>query len=131
MSEVLNKELALVEVTKWLDCKKVKEKKRVAYKEAIESLVDAVSEGTLILNDDFSFTHRLDFPVGTDGLIKEFNYKARLDVSTIQKYANGATGGDARVLATISALTAQPKELVSKMDTEDYGIASSVAIFFL
>lgn len=127
----LSKELAIEEVNKWLDFKKVKEKKRVAYKDAIEGLADAISEGSLILNEDFTFTQTLDFPVGADKQFKTLNYKARIDVATIQKYMNGVSTGDGRILATIAALSGQAKEVVSKMDTEDYSVASSVAIFFL
>lgn len=130
MSKV-SKEVATEEVNKWLDYKKVKEKKRVAYKDAIESLADAISEGALVLNEDFSLTQTLDFPVGADKQFKSLDYKPRIDVSTIQKYMNGVTGGDGRILATIAALSGQAKEVVAKMDTEDYSVASSVAIFFL
>ncbi len=127
----VSKEIAEKEIEKWLDFKKVKAKKKEAYKDAIESLVDAVSEGSLVLNEDFSLTHKLIFPVGNEGAFKDLTYKPRIDVATIQKYANGATSGDARVLSTIAALSGQASTIISKMDTEDYGIASSVAIFFL
>lgn len=125
------KEVAELEINKWLDYKRVKDKKREAYKDAIETLIDAVSEGYLVVNEDFTLTHSLAFPVGAEGAFKELVYKPRIDVATIQKYANGAIGGDARVLATIAALSGQATTIISKMDTEDYGIASSVAIFFL
>lgn len=127
----INREVSEQEVQKWLDFKKVKSKKRESYKDAIESLVDAISEGCLVLNEDFSFTHTLDFAIGADKQIKTLDYKARIDVSTIQKQMTGASTGDARVLGTIAALSGQAKEVVSKLDTEDYSVASSVAIFFL
>lgn len=127
----ISKEVATEEVNKWLDYKKVKSKKREAYKDAIESLSDAISEGALILNEDFSFTQNLDFPVGSDKQIKSLEFKARVDVATIQKYMNGVSTGDGRILATIAALSGQEKAVVSKLDTEDYSVASSVAIFFL
>ncbi len=72
------------------------------------------------------------FPIGKEEVkIKELVYKPRIDVATIVKYANGSTGGDARILATLAALSGQAKEVVSLLDTEDNSIANSVAIFFL
>lgn len=127
----ISKEVAIEEVNKWLDYKKIKEKKRIAFKEAIESLVEAVCDGCLVLKEDFTFTQMLEFPVGANKEFKSLDYRPRIDVSTIQKYANGATTGDARILATLAALSGQAKEVIAKMDTEDYSVASSIAIFFL
>lgn len=127
----ISKELAVLEIEKWLDFKKVKPKKREAYKDAIESLTDYVAEGILVLNEDFSLTQNLDFPIGIEKQFKSLDYKARIDVSTLQRQMSGVSTGDGRILATIAALTGQEKAIVSKMDTEDYSVASSIAVFFL
>ncbi len=129
--EAISKEVAIIEVEKWLDFKKVKPKKREAYKDAIESIADAMCEGSLVLNEDFSLTQTLDFPIGAEKQFKSLDFKPRVDVSTIQTQMNGVTGADARILGTIAALTDKAKGIISKMDTEDYSVASSVAIFFL
>jgi hypothetical protein len=131
----IGRDIATLEVEKWLDHKKVKEKKRTAYEDAIETLVDAVCEGSLIVNDDFTLKTKLDFPLGIDGTIKEFVFKSRVDINTVNAQMTGVKPGDggARILATIAALTGQSKSVLGKMDSgsEDYNIASSIALFFL
>jgi hypothetical protein len=42
-----------------------------------------------------------------------------------------ASDGDGRVCAYVAALSSQPKEVIKHLDTEDYAIATAVAVFFL
>ena len=127
----VSKEIAEIEIKKWLDVKKVRDTKRESYKESVATLVEAMCSGNLVLNEDNSLTHTLLFPVGADNAFKTLTYKSRLDVNTRMKYSEGVIGGEPRIVATIAALTGQGNLIIASMDTEDYGIASSVAIFFL
>ncbi len=54
-------------------------------------------------------------------------------MSTIHSHLQGVKPSDAdgRVGAYIAALTSTPKAVINCLDTEDYGIAQSIAIFFL
>ena len=127
----VSKEIAEIEIKKWLDVKKVRDTKRESYKESVATLVEAMCSGNLVLNEDNSLTHTLLFSVGADNAFKTLTYKSRLDVNTRMKYSEGVIGGEPRIVATIAALTGQGNLIIASMDTEDYGIASSVAIFFL
>lgn len=134
MATKIAKDIAAQEVQGWLDFKKIKEKKQESYKDQIEVLVDAVSEGTLEINPETkNITQNLDFPIGSEMKVSKLEYKPRLTVGEIQSHMGGvkATDADGRITAYVAALTNQPKELIKKLDTEDNSIAQSIAIFFL
>lgn len=126
-------EQATLEITEWLDYKKVSEKKREAYKESIDSLIEAVSEGALIVNEDKTLTHELKFEIGEEMKISKLTYKPRLSMGKIHNHMQGVktTDGDGRILAYVSALSDQTKGLIKGMDTEDYAISQAVAVFFV
>jgi hypothetical protein len=136
MSEVVSYEQARDEVNGWLDYKKVKEKKREAYKDAIDTLVDGVKDGTLSIAEDMKITHALAFPVedSTGKIVfDKLEYKARLSVGEIGERTKGvkAADTDGRIMAHVSALTGKAIGLLNKMDTEDNSIAQSIAVFFV
>lgn len=130
MSKV-SMDIAKNDVEKWLTFKKVNDKKREAFKVNIDAIAESISEGILILNEDFSFTHKLLFPIGEEAKVNELKYKARLSVNELQNALSGKSGMDARILATAAALSNQPKKVVESMDTEDYNVAGSIAVFFV
>lgn len=130
----ISREIAEAEINSWLDYKKINEKKRNNYKDNIESLIDAVSEGVLSVNPETKeLIHVLSFPIGEEMKVNKLEYKPRLTVGAVQSHLNGvkATDADGRIIAYVAALTSQPKELIKKMDTEDNSVAQSIAIFFL
>ena len=130
---IITKEQADQEIASWLDNKGVRPKKREAYKASIESLEDAISEGDLVLNEDFTLTQKLKQPTSGDVPITSLTYKARLTVGEVKKKMENVKPGDpdARIIALVSALTTQPKGVIEALDTDDYGIAQNIALFFV
>ena len=131
---VLSRKKAEEEVNKWLDAKRVSTSRREDYKPHIEAITGCLERGELRLGTGNVFTHTLLFPVGEGAAaITELNYKPRVTVATIQHHMQGVKSGDgsARIGATIAALTGQPRAIIEKLDTEDYGIANYIVIFFL
>ena len=126
-------EIAEKEISEWLDYKKITQQKREAQEGSIKTLVNSLVDGSLSLKEDKTFVHELFFPIGSDSKITKFEYKPRVHQGLIQKHMEGfkSTDFDARMNATIAALTANPKDIVKSMDTEDFSIASSIAIFFV
>jgi hypothetical protein len=126
-------EVATQEVEKWLDYKKISDNKRGVREENIKALIEGVSEGILVLNEDFSFTHTLKFQIEGELPITKLSYKPRLKVASVHNHMQGvkASDGDGRVCAYVAALSSQPKEVIKHLDTEDYAIATAVAVFFL
>lgn len=137
----VTKEVAAAEIKSWLDFKKINEQKRLRNKSSVESLVDAMVEGTLSLTEDKVFEHHLKFPL-TPAVQKEgapsppmskITYKPRLAMSEVHTRLQQVKSEDAdgRVACYISAISGQPMAIVRAMDSEDYGIGQSIAIFFL
>lgn len=132
----VSEEVAFKEVTKWLDFKKVDEKKRGENKDNIESLAHSISMGYLTLDKDMNFIQKLKFPIEADDktvVASEFKYKPRLRMAEIDKKTTNikATDPFALIGAYISALTETNTGVVKQMETEDYRVAQSIAVFFL
>ena len=127
-------DVAIEEVNKWLDYKRVNDKKRESYKENIETLVDAVADGYLRLNqEDHKFILELKFPTDGESPVKSLEFKPRIKVSQVHQHLQGvkSTDADGRLLAYVAALTSQPSGIIKGLDTEDYNVALAIAIFFL
>jgi hypothetical protein len=133
MAKVLTKEMAIADVNRWLDYKKIGDKKRSEKQDHIEALVEAVSEGDLIVEENCTITQKLKFPTEGGLSVSEFVYKPRVSAETVIVHMNGVkpTDIDNRIVANIAALTSQPKAIIKKLDTEDLSIAQSIVIFFL
>ena len=131
--EAISKELALQEVEKWLDFKKVSANKRESYKDNIDSIANSISDGILVLNEDFTITQNLLFPFGVERKIEKLSYKPRLTTGQVYNHMQGikASDVDGRLQAYICALTGSVKEIVKQLDTEDNAVAQNIAIFFL
>lgn len=130
------KEVAQSDVEKWLDYKKVRASRREQNKAHVDNLIAAVSDGVLVVNEDKTITQNLSFPVqdkdGKDAF-EALEYKPRIATSIVGMHLQGVNQEDnyGRVSAYVAALTGKPKALVMKLDTEDFGVASSIAVFFV
>jgi len=126
-------EVAQAEVDKWLDHKKINERKRADKKDSIEALVNAVSDGDLVLNEKMELVQALKFPFENEQKVLALVYKPRINVKEIHSKLTGVKtdnlGG--MITAYIAALTGQPAALIGALDTEDYAIGQAVAIFFI
>lgn len=125
------KDLAEKEVNAWLDFKRVKAKKREENESSIETLIDGFECGALSLNPETKeLKLKLGFPIGDSQ--GELVFKPRLKVGEAHKQLQGvsASNVDGRILAYVSALTNTNSGVIKDMDTEDYTIAQSIAIFF-
>ncbi len=133
----ISREQATNEVNDWLNYKKINERKREAYVESIETLIDGIESGSLSINEEKTFIQVLNFPIGTDGTdtlaVKTLEFKPRLKLSTVHLHLQGvkSTDADGRLIAYVAALTSKPKDLIKAMDTEDFSIGQAIAIFFL
>jgi hypothetical protein len=128
--KTVDPEMAMNEVEKWLDFKRCSAKKREDSKDAIQTLADGISDGLLILNEDFSLTQTLLFSVGE---IKMLKYRARLKMSDIEQWTANIKAGNTHALIRgyVCALTECISSVIKELDTEDNRIAQSVATFFL
>lgn len=128
----VNRETAVEELNKWLDAKRITGNKRKSNEEIEEELIDAIEDGWLVLNDDFTFTQRLKFPIQGTTEINELKHAFRVKVGELNAKLRGVKTDDivGRVLTYVSVLTDQPKGIIGALDTADYSVASSIATYF-
>jgi len=133
MSKV-SEEVAIQEVNKWLDAKKVSPEKREENQKSIDELVNYVKSGNIIVKDDLKLTQILNFEIGEEDKINEFNYRNRISLDDIHKRLIGAgvKAGDVdgRIRVYVAALTDKPYATIGKLDSSDWSVASTIAGFF-
>lgn len=132
--KAVSKEIAIAEVNKWLEFKKISSHKIEEKKDSIDELIQNIEDGLLVLNEDFSFTQTLKFPIGEgDVSIKTLTYKPRINVNKIKPYLQTVkpTDVDGRYSGYIAALTSQSLAIVDMIDTEDNSLARTFAGFFI
>jgi len=128
--EKVNFETATKEVEKWLDFKKIKPRRREQLQALIDTLVDSVQVGQLVLEDEMSFRMTLDFPVAE---MSELKFKPRITDAELSKYKRNIKGADAwdtQQLVLLCGLTEQTTEIIKRMDTNDRNTADAIIIFF-
>lgn len=120
-------------VNKWLDFKRVKPLTREDFKDNIRSIVRAVADGVLSVDENHALVHQLIFPIGEGEKYKVFKYKPRLSDRDKTPYMKGVslTDGKALTYATIAALANIPRGIIAAMDAEDMRIARAIAVFFI
>lgn len=129
----VTKSVARKDIVRWLDFKKVNEKKREDSEDSIEELINAICDGNIIVKEDCTIEHTLIFPQGEGGMIKVLTYKPRLKMSEIEARSAKVKPGNSQeiIRAYICALTEQPSAIIKELDTEDNRISRSIASFFL
>jgi hypothetical protein len=129
----VSEELARQEVEQWLQFKRVDADKIEENKDQIESLVKAISNGHLEMGENYVFKQTLKFPLQNEQSVTELTYKPRVTIADIKTRTQNVKSGDmyGLIVAHIAALTSENSAVVLKLDTEDYKVASAIAIFFL
>lgn len=123
-------EVAKAEVKKWLDTKRIGQSERDAREFQIETLQSAVTDGLLKLNENNEWEQKLNFPL-TDVSVDKLKFKNRMTANENIAASANAGGNPQLVMSCfISHLTGEASELIRKMDTVDYKIASAIGIFF-
>ena len=128
--EKVNLETATKDVERWLDYKKVKPRRREQFQAFIDTLVDAVQVGQLVLEDDMTFKMNLDFPVAETS---ELKFKPRISDTQLSNYKRNIKGADAwdtQQLVLLCGLTDQSTAIIKGMDTSDRNTADAIIIFF-
>jgi lambda repressor-like predicted transcriptional regulator len=135
---VMTEDMAREEILAWLKKKGVKNRKIEAQTEhkTIDALVEAIMEGELIVGDDGNLHQILSQPLDPqDAESKKLIYKPRLKLGKMRRIQEsmGASPKDmtAGMLAYVAAATDTPVKLLDEMDSKDWGLASTISIFFM
>lgn len=132
-SNKVERSVAELEVTDWLDKKKVSSSVREANKDSVELLIDCICDGELVKDDKNNLDYTLKHPFGDEEKVTKMSFKPRLNDKMLKPYLNGVKTNDAegRLLAYISALTTVPRAILENMDSVDKKVAMAIVIFFL
>lgn len=131
---VLSRHDAQEKSKNWLDAKKVKPGKRENFEDNIEDMIDGFQTGQLVLNDDNTIELHLIFPKETDAVtIKSLMFKSRITPADKRPYMKKVKPGDVRanLVAIACALTGQGTGIIESLDTEDFELVSTIALFFI
>lgn len=133
---IIVEETAIQDFERWLDYKKVKNKKRADNKEQEEVIVDAIMDGSLIVEKDCYIEFKLDFPLENEKnepTFESFKFKPRIKVFELNSKLKGVKSSDVdgRIVAYIAAVTGQNAGIIKKLDTQDYNICQAVIMYFL
>lgn len=132
----INREIAEKEVAKWLDGRKVKDKKREELSDTIEQIIGYFEEGVLRLSDGNVLVQNLDFPLeNSEGTVtvKELKYVPRVTVKKVNQSMNGVKTGDLQgtLVGYTVALTGQVRAVIESLDLDDYKVSQAISMFFL
>lgn len=130
----VSKEVAEMEVSAWLDHKKMSSKRREEKKEAIESLVSFIQEGKISIHPEtFEITQHLMFEIGNQTKIKELKWKPFGNVGKVQIYMKDVSSTDftGNAIAHACAQTGQSKNIINSLDSEDIAVVKVISIFFM
>lgn len=135
MENLVSKNVAESEIQKWLDVRKVSDKKRELYSDTISELVTAVEEGRLTVEDDGTLVQKLEFPMGENKSIVTLRFAPRVTIYDVRQATSAlnakANDPDARLIAYIAASTKMAVNVVQRLDTIDYSTSTNIALFFL
>lgn len=130
----ISKDVATEDFEKWLDYKRISDRLREKNQDSEETLIGAIEDGLLTVNEDMTLTQRLQFPTEGDSPITELKYKPRLKMFEKENAVKGIkpTDADGRMRGYIQQLTGAPKGVIQKLEAgDDVQIAQAIAFYFL
>jgi len=130
---VISHEIAEKEVKQWLANKGIRKRKVEESADTIEILVEAVQDGDISFGDDGRIEQLLSHPIGDNADIKKLVYNDRISLQQVRDKLKGLKSNDldGRVLAYVASATNKPIPLLNKIDTSDWSLAQSIAVFFM
>ena len=134
--EVMPFEVALEDVSAFLDKKKIYPKRRAFLNSMAEIVAEAVQYGQVVINDDGSITQKLLDPINDqkgNPVLTELKYKARVEPATINKLLqeNKLPGNDGRTMVYTTAYTGEPAAMINKLEPTDRNTCDAITLFFV
>lgn len=132
MKEKVDLEKAQNEFNTWLDHKRVSNSKRESLKDVQDEIIDAIVDGTLVINPEtFEIVYTLKFPP-EKGDLNTITFKPRVSTGVIDSKLRGVALNDApgRVRAYACAVTGLVPNDFRVLDTADWSIVSDIVAYF-
>lgn len=129
----VSKEVAIKDITEWMDVRKVKDYKRTELEASIKTVVSCIEEGSLVRESEGNkLVYELAFPIGVNEQVKTLVFKDRLSMTDRQEYMKDVKPGDTegRYIAIAAALTGNSSALIRGLDSGDWDVVFSISLFF-
>lgn len=131
--EKIDLKTAKAEFDKWAEAKKLSKKILEKHKDDEETIIDAIQEGVLVLDEELMFTQYLNFPIEKISLT-QLTYPLRITEGELSASTKGIRGVDDLIgqmaIGYVSALTGEVKSHIRALDSVDMAIAKAIAAFF-
>lgn len=130
----VDREVAISEVNKWLDYKQIDDATREANDDSIKKLVNAISDGYLVLNkDNFHFSYTLKFPTDGEDPVTALEFKSRINMALAHNRMQNIKPNDflGMLFAYASALTGKPMGVIKAIDSVDNSVVQAITVFFM
>ena len=136
MENAIAQEIAEKDVQRWMDFKNLKPRKREERQAEIETIIESICDGDLILDKEFNFIQTLRNPVVDNegkSILKEFKFKPRLLLEDVEPFLMNvkSTNMIGMLAAYTSALTGVGAGLTKKIDTDENKTTQAIVMFFL
>lgn len=135
MEDKVSKEVATKEIDALLDSLDVPKETREfgTVKPYVDSLINSVMKGRLIINDNETVTQKLIHPLA-DGATTEIEYDFRFEIGAYNSKTKGTTSDKEIewIVARLSLLSIKelPTTVFMKMKRADYHVAKALTVFF-
>jgi hypothetical protein len=130
----VSEEIAIQDFERWFESKRLPETKRRDEFIGIEKeMIEGICDGSLIVNDDFTITLKLAFPLSEPNEVSELKFVHRMATGVLQSktaYVKDPKDQAGKLTATIAALTGQVGGIIRALDPVDFGKAGCVASYF-
>jgi hypothetical protein len=128
---VVSIETATADVNKWLDHVGVRKTERAAHDFFINHMIESVTLGHLIINDDNTITQKLIVPLG-DGETSQIIYHPRFEMAAYHTNIKNIPidDGVGRIFGTLATLSKLPVAVFHKMNRADYNVIDKITVFF-
>lgn len=134
MKTVISEDQARLEIEGWLEFRKVSENQRKANEDSEQTLIEAIMDGSLLVETNNSLTYSLAWPLDDGAGVKSLTFKPRMTTGDKMNAVKGvaAKDGDGRLVAYIAALTDQPQGVIKKLEAgRDSNVAMAIVSYFL
>jgi hypothetical protein len=132
---MITREVAEKDFMGWFEAKKLPKNLLEKNAEDKESIINAIMEGVLVLDENNCFVQTLNFPVQIPNSeeIKELKFAFRVTEGVLAASLRGIKTDDLigqMSLAYVSTLTGQPKSIIRSLDPSDSYLGKKIAAFF-
>jgi len=127
----VSEKIAREDFERWFESKRLGSSFRSGSYEVIEKqMIDAICDGSIIINEDNTITLKLSWPLTQPNQIDELIFVHRMQTGAIQARTKIAKTQEEKLLYTIAALTNNEGGIIRALDPSDFSNAGCVASYF-